>query len=87
MVLHWPEFLPDYETARDKYWAKLASDSQLLKNAKARLDWRPLMTVEAIERPLPASVPRTSFVSGATVMANPVASGSVRDASGSVREP
>lgn len=78
VILHWPEFLRDYETARDKYWVKLASDAQLAKNAKARLDRRPLMTVEVVERPLHTRVPRTSFVSGATVMANPVASGSVR---------
>lgn len=77
VILHWPAFLRDYETARDKYWAKLASDAQLAKNAKARLDRRPLMTVEVVERPLHTRVPRTSFVSGATVMANPVASGSV----------
>jgi len=78
VILHWPEFLRGYEVTRDKYWAKLGSDAQLLKNAKGRLARRPLMTVGAVERPLPAYAPGTSFVSGATVMANPVASGSVR---------
>jgi hypothetical protein len=78
VILHWPEFFRDYESARDKYWALLESEPSLVSNARRRLERRPLMTVEIVQRPLglPSVLP-TSFPSAASVMANPVASGSV----------
>jgi hypothetical protein len=81
VILHWPEFLADYEAARDKYWAGLATDRELMGRAKARLERRPPMSIVVVERPmqLPTVLP-AQFVSGATAMANPpVASGGVAD--------
>jgi hypothetical protein len=49
VVLHWPDFLGDYETARDKYWEQFSCGGQLMTNARERLERRPLMTVEKIE--------------------------------------
>jgi len=52
VILHWQEFLGDYEAARDKYWKRLRCDSQLMSNARARLERRPLMTVANVQRGL-----------------------------------
>lgn len=61
VVLYWPQFLTDYEAARDKYWSKLADGGALMENARARLERRPPMTVASIPRglTLPLTLPAT----------------------------
>jgi hypothetical protein len=77
VILHWPEFLGDYEAARERYAAALKTDAGLMENARQRLQRRPLITVIEVERrtdfptPLPVHLP-----TGATAMAAPLASGS-----------
>jgi hypothetical protein len=74
VVLHWPDFLRDYESARDTYWERLSKDPQLLENARRRLERRPLMRVLEVHRP--AHVTLTTGFPVPTGMA--VASGAVR---------
>ena len=71
VVLHWPEFLRDYEAARDKYWEQLSRDGQLMTKARKRLERHPLMTVETVERglTLPLTLP-AEFPPPATVIAS-----------------
>jgi hypothetical protein len=79
VILHWPDFLRDYEAARDKYWGRLRTDAQLMDKARRRLERRPVMTVLEVERPLLPTVPLPTGFPSPTGMA--VASGAMRPAS------
>jgi hypothetical protein len=45
VVLHWPEFLGDYETALNRYWSDLGVDSALQQNAERRCQQHPPITI------------------------------------------
>jgi hypothetical protein len=45
VVLHWPEFLQDYEAALESYWPELERDPALQENAERRCAKHPPITI------------------------------------------
>ena len=50
-MLHWPEFLGDYNSALDNYWSALHDEPELQRNAERRCAQYPPLTATKIEIP------------------------------------
>jgi hypothetical protein len=62
--LHWPEFLHDYETARDRLWEHICKDADAKARALAALRERPQLRVQTIK---PAHLTRIASAYGGAV--------------------
>jgi hypothetical protein len=49
IYLHWPEFLHDYETARERLWEHIRTDPDAKAHALAALRERPQLRVQTVE--------------------------------------
>lgn len=74
VILHWPEFLHDFESARDKLWDRIQRNAEAEQRAAAALRDRPPLRVREISPaiPLPTPLPVGLPASGASAYAMPV---------------
>lgn len=74
VILHWPEFLQDFESARNKLWDRIQRDANVRDWAAAALRERPPLRVREINPAivLPASLPVDWPVGVASAYAVPI---------------
>lgn len=76
VILHWPEFLHDFESARDRLWDRIQRDAEARDRAVTALRDRPPLRIRqinpaiALPTPLPVDLP----ASGASAYGVPVES-------------
>ncbi len=83
VILHWPEFLRDFEAARDRLWDRITQHPPAKARALAALRTRPQLRVQEI-RPalaLPANLPASFPSSVASAYLGPVITGQASTAS------
>lgn len=67
IFLHWPEFLHDYESARDRMWECVQSDAGTQSRVLDALRERPPLGVLVIKQARPSNAPGVASVYGGQV--------------------